>query len=343
MTAKPDPKTALSLSPLTGAEKVAVLLLALGKEKAAQVLKRFDADELKVITRSAADLRPISASDLDQLVEEFAKKFATGLKFVGTAKELEHLLAAVMTEDEIAEVKSGDLARQEPVWTLVSKVKDEVLRSYIAKEHPQTAALILSRIDSGAAAKIIGGYPAHQRSDLLCRMLAIGEVDGEALRSIEDVLREELIASPAESGADAHSNIASILNKLEKTQTDEVLKSLASVRPDDAEALKGMLFSFDDLVRLSQSVRTIVFDQVPIEKVVLALRGVDPQFQDTILTSLASRSRRMVESELQSGNAASPREVGEARRMIVDIVLKMAAKGEIDLKAPAAEAGAEAA
>ena len=104
MTAKTE-KSAPSLSSLTGPEKVAVLLLALGKAKAAHILKRFDADELRLITRSAADLTTITAADLDALVEEFAKKFATGIKFIGTAKELENLLVAVMTEDEMAGVE----------------------------------------------------------------------------------------------------------------------------------------------------------------------------------------------------------------------------------------------
>lgn len=337
MNAKIEQRVVPNLDSLTGAEKVAVLLLALGKEKAAQVLKRFDGDELKLITRSAADLRPVTAGDLDSLVEEFAKKFATGIKFVGTAKELENLLGAVMTEDEIAEVKSGEGIKEEPIWNLVSKVKHDVLRSYLMKEHPQTAAFILSRIDAGTAAKIIGSCPAELRNDLLCRMLATREAAEEAVRAVETVLRDELIAAPADPTAEAHANIANILNKLDKTQSDEVLKTLATARPDDAEALKSMLFSFDDLVILSPSVRTVVFDQVPIERVVLALKGVDAQFQATILSSLASRSRRMVESELQNGSAGAPREVAEARRLIVDIVLKMAARGEIDLKAPAGD------
>lgn len=337
MNAKIEQRAVPSLGSLTGADKVAVLLLALGKEKAGQILKRFDGDELKLITRSAADLRPITAGDLDALVEEFAKRFATGIKFVGTAKELENLLAAVMTEDEIAEVKSGEGGKQEPIWDLVSKVKHEVLRGYLTKEHPQTAALILSRIDAGTAAKVIGSCPADQRNDLLCRMLATRDASKEAVSAVENVLREELIAAPADATAEAHAGIASILNKLEKVQSDDVLKALMAARPDDAVTLKSMLFSFDDLVVLSPSVRTVVFDQVPIERVVLALKGVDAQFQATILSSLASRSRRMVEAELQSGGAGAPREVAEARRLIVDIVLKMAARGEIDLKSPAGD------
>ncbi|MFM9849247.1 MAG: FliG C-terminal domain-containing protein [Hyphomicrobiaceae bacterium] len=334
MTAKTE-RAAPNLNSLTGAEKVAVLLLALGKTKAAHILRRFDADELKLITRSAADLTTITAADLDALVEEFAKKFATGIKFIGTAKELENLLVAVMTEDEIAEVKSGgERTKEEPVWEIVSRLKEDVLRACLTKEHPQTAALILSRIDSGTAAKIVGGYPAAQRNDLLCRMLVMSSVSEESIAIVENMLREELTASQGNSLADAHTNIANILNKLDKTQSDDVLQSMSALRPDDAELVKGMLFSFDDLVTLSPSVRTMVFDQVPIERVVLSLKGLDAQFQATILSSLASRSRRMVEAELQNGNSGSARDVTEARRLIVDIVLRMVTNGEIDLKAP---------
>jgi flagellar motor switch protein FliG len=335
MNVKSEQKAGSDLASLTGAEKVALLLLALGKEKAAQILKRFDGDELKLITRSASDLRPVTASGLDVLVEEFAKKFATGIKFVGTAKELEALLGSVMTEDEIAEVKSGDANKGEPIWDLVSKVNYDVLRAYLTKEHPQTAALVLSRIDSGSAAKVIGLFPAGQRNHMLCRILATRDAAEEAVNVVEDVLREELVASSNDSAAETHASIANILNKLDKAQSEDALKMLAASRPGDAETLKSMLFSFDDLVNLPQSVRTVIFDQVPIERVVLALKGTDIQLQSAILSSLASRSRRMVEAELQSGAGGAPREAAEARRLIVDIVLKMAARGAIDLKAPA--------
>jgi flagellar motor switch protein FliG len=135
------------------------------------------------------------------------------------------------------------------------------------------------------------------------------------------------------SGA-SHTGIADILNRLDKTQSEAVLKTLAEVRPDDAKALKRLLFTFEELVDLTPQARTLVLDQVPIERLVLALRGTDATFQGNILSALASRSRRMVEAELQGGNNASQREIADARRGIVDVVLKMAAKGEIEIRPP---------
>jgi flagellar motor switch protein FliG len=322
--------------PLTGAEKVAVLLLALGKPRAAKLLKRFDADELKVLTQLAGDLQPIGASDLEVLVEEFAQKFSSGINFVGTEKEVKSLLSDVMGEDQLGVMTDDQEETSEApvrIWDQIAKIKDDTLRGYLSNEHPQTAALILSRIDASVAAKIVAGYPAQQRNDLLIRMLGIKKTSDDAVRAVEQAIAEDLLAK---SASGSHAGIADILNRLDKTQSEDLIKNLATTRPDDAKTLKGMLFTFAELVNLAPKSRTLLLDQVPIERLVASLKGTDSAFQSTILASLAARSRRMVEAELQGGGSASEREVEDARRAIVDTVLKMMAKGEIVL--PAADA-----
>jgi flagellar motor switch protein FliG len=317
---------------LTGVEKVAILLLALGKARAAKLLKRFDAEDLKLLSRSVTDLRPITATDLETLVEEFGQRFSSGVNFVGTATEIRDLLSGIMPEEQA----EGDAAYEapksnDPVWEKISRTKVDVLRAFLIKEHPQTVALILSKIGSEAAAKAISSLPPDYRSELLCRMLGIRRVPDEVLSVVEARLAKELVVSAAPA---SRTGIADILNRLEKAQSEAVLQRLAEVRPDEAKALKSLLFSFDDLATLPPPARTAVFDQVPIERLVLALKGTDAAFQAAILPALASRSRRMVEAELQGGGTAPAREVGEARRAIVDTVLKMIAKGDIELQAP---------
>ncbi|NJO23675.1 MAG: flagellar motor switch protein FliG [Sphingomonadales bacterium] len=299
------------------------------------MLKRFDPEELKVLTQLAGDLAPIGAVELEGLVEEFAQKFSSGINFVGTEKEVKSMLSDVMGEDQLAGVMSDE--QEEPgetperVWDKISKIKEEALRAYLGKEHPQTAAMILSRVDPGLAAKIVASFPAQQRNTLLIRMLSIKKVADDAARAVEMAIAEDLLAK-ASSGS--HAGIADILNRLDKTQSDDLLKNLAEVRPDDAKTLKGMLFTFVELVNLPAKARTLLLDQVPIERLVAALKGTDSAFQTAILSSLAARSKRMVEAELQGGGSASEREVADARRAIVDTVLKMMAKGEIAMPDP---------
>jgi len=325
--ARPAPQPAV----MSGAEKVAVLLLALGKGRADKLLKRFDPEELRQLSRSATDLRQITAGDLDVLVEEFAQNFSNGVNFSGTAAEIKELLAGVLDDDETDKASAEAASTEEAVWGRISKLKVDVLRAFLIKEHPQAVALILSRIAPDAAAKAISSFPPDYRSGLLCRMLAIRGVGPAALAIVELTLKEELLTTTASS---SHTGIADILNRLEKAQSEAVLKNLSQVRPDDAKALRNLLFTFEDLVTLPPSVRTTVLDQVATDRLVLALNGTDPAFQTEILSALASRTRRMVEAELQGGSTAPARDIAEARRGIVGIVLKMMAKGEIELKAP---------
>jgi flagellar motor switch protein FliG len=338
MPAMSRARAAASTGALTGTEKVAVLLLALGKTRAASLLKKFDPEELKRLTRSAADLRPVRMSDLETLVEEFAHTFSNGVGFAGTVTEVKNLLSGVMTEEQFAEVLAEVPAREEPVWERIATLRPDTLRGFLGKEHPQTVAFILSRVDSGLAANVIGTFAAEVRNSLLCRMVAIKGVGEDAVKALEGVLREDLLASTSSSSS--HVGIADILNRLDKAQSEDVLKSLAELRPEEAKAIKGMLFTFEDVAKLPQQARTAVFDQVPVERLVVALKGTEPDFQATILSSLASRTRRMVEAELQSGATPSQRDLGEARRAIVDTVLKMIARGDIHIEtgheAPAA-------
>ena len=133
--------------------------------------------------------------------------------------------------------------------------------------------------------------------------------------------------------------MADIINKLDRDHMEDALQSLSDTRPKVAETLKGLLFTFDDLTKLTPQARTTLLDQVPTERVVLSLKGTDPAFRDIILSSLASRARRIVEHELNTGGPAAQRDVLKARRSIADTALQLAESGQIELN-PSDDAGA---
>src|SRR2546423_212738 len=166
---------------LSGTEKVAVLLLALGKTRAAKLLKKFDPEELKLLTRSAADLRPVRMSDLETLVEEFAQTFSNGVGFAGTVTEVKNLLSGVMTEEQFAQVMAEAPTREEPVGERSPPLTANTLRIYRGKEHPKPGAFTLSQIDWGPPGKVISPSPADVRNGLLCRMVAIKGIGDDAV------------------------------------------------------------------------------------------------------------------------------------------------------------------
>ena len=125
--------------------------------------------------------------------------------------------------------------------------------------------------------------------------------------------------------------IADIINGLDPAEADDVMKALETARPQDAKAVRSLLFSFLDLPRLSQRGRALLFDKLSTDLVVLALRGTDADFREAALSSMAARSRRLVESELTAPSATPPNDIAKARREIVKIVLGLAQSGELEL------------
>jgi flagellar motor switch protein FliG len=332
MAPTPPPKKPSKGVP--GTDRVAALLMVMGKPMAARLMKHFEADEIKKVTRSIAELRSVPPQQLETLVEDFASQFAGGANLLGTAGEVEKMLDGVLPQDQIDEIMADVLGNADrSIWERMSGVAEAMFASYILKEHPQTAALILSKVKPACAAKVLGHLPPEFRNGLMRRMLSIKPVIEETMRILERTLHEDFMMNFSRNmGADSHARIADIINKMERDHMENVLQSLAETRPKSAEILKGLLFTFDDIVKLTPRNRTALFDKVPTDKAVMALKGSDLAFREIILQSLASRVRRMVEQELANGQAATQREVADARRAITDLALEMAGRGDIEIK-----------
>jgi flagellar motor switch protein FliG len=250
-------------------------------------------------------------------------------------QEVEKLLTGLIPTAQLAEILAdvrGDSTRA--VWERMSEVSETVLASTLVKEHPQTAALILSRIKPAAAAKVMAHLPQPLRNTVMRRMLTFKPVVDEILQSVQRALHEDfLINGSRNSGADTHAKMADIINKMERTQIDEVLTSLGESRPKSVEILKGLLFTFDDIVKLAPRARTTLFDAVPNDRLVMALKGTDAEFRTVVLGALSARVKRMVEHELNGGEPAAQKDVLEARRFITDLAMEMAGRGDIEINA----------
>jgi flagellar motor switch protein FliG len=325
---------------LNGPEKAAALLLMMGKSPAARILKQFDQIELRAVARAAAGLGPVPAITLDRLVEEFIANFSLGPDLLGDVSQARSLLADTMPADEIADalqLTGGDLDPADP-WRLLGQAPESAIVALLTGERPATAAYILSKLDPAVAASIVAALPRDRRNAALCSMVMPLAAPPLAARLIEETLRGVLKAAPkAATGADERSRIASIINGLDPAEAEDAVRALERIRPKDAAVVKSMLFGFNDLPRLSARARALLFDRASIDIVVMALRGTDGEFRDVVLSSMPARGRRLVEGELNTAAPVQPQEIAKARKAVAEIVLGMAARGEIELPGAAAE------
>ncbi len=316
---------------LRGTEKVAALLLSLDREVAQRLLKHFDRSELRRVAKITAALGTVPAETLESLKNEFLEKLSgEGAGLIGTISRAEELLIGVAPPEDVSEIiaelhgKSNDL-----LWTRLSSIPETSLADYLADEHPQMIATIVNRIPTSLAAKLLALLPSDLRNDVMARMLATGPVSDTALRLLEGVLQEDIFASVAPTSSNA--KVAAIVNQMEREQVSEILESIGKTQPAAAEELKALLFSFEDIGRLSARARATLLDQVPTEQLIAALRGTDAALRELILPGLSARMRKMVEMELSTGDAPSRKDVVAAQRAIAQTVLRLAEDGIIHL------------
>ncbi len=328
---------------LAGPQRVAALLLAMERATAQLLLRRFTPDEIREVTIAAARLGSLPHSAIDEIVERFHKEFVDASGLHGDENLARELVGGAVTPELIASyLESAGSDGPVDIWKGVSSLPEKLLGAFLAEEHPLIVTCILSRLDSQLTARLVAALPRDMRNATLVKLIAPPPITPESLAVLERSLRHELLGGATGASADeARARIAEIINGLEPGEADDVMKALETARPQDAKAVRSLLFSFLDLPRLTQRGRALLFDRLSSDLVVMALRNTSPEFREASLAAMAARARRLVESELGAASTAKPAEISKARREVVRIVLSMAQKGELEL--PSSEAPDDAA
>lgn len=327
----------------TGPEKVAVLLLALGDEIGPKILQRFDPDEVKKIMAYAASIGDIHKTEVEAMVAEFADEFVRLAGFSGGSDQARHLLESAFPDNPDSVLNGPAPASAEPVWKSFQLGSENILTPYLLDEHPQTIAYVISNLDGDLAARVLAMLPRNLRATVTGRLLKLFPVSEDIDRLVQGCLGADLLSKADDSLERAgRSRVASVLNRMEKGDIEALLGELAAARPEDTRALKKLLFSFEDIERLDQKVRTALFDKIPTEMTIKSLRGMPPAFAELVLSALGQRARRMAESELTQGSQDVTPDVTAARRAVAETALQMAARGEISLEPQEGEGGDEA-
>lgn len=328
-----DVAVVLPAAPKTGTRKAAALLLAMGKPLADRVLKYFSEAEMRSLVETTASLGAIPREEVERIVDEVSVALERGADIHGDAEDAEQLLAGIVSPEQLTALMSSVRSEsQRSVWSRLADMPEPSLSQFLMKEHPQIAALILARSGAGMSAAVLRQMPGPLRSEVIRRILAVRPVASAAQELLEQSLRDELLLKVSkETGPPVHSRVADIINKMERQQMEEVLTDLEEKRPKDAKLVKGLLFTFDDISRLSPADRVKLFDGVPSETTIVALNGANAMLREQVLASVSSRSRRMIEQEVASASAIPPREIAKARRAIADLALELAEKGQIEI------------
>lgn len=314
-------------------------MIVLGKEAAKKILRHLDEDEIAEIARAAATLGIVDRGAIEQMIDEFAADFEEGPDVVGNAAQAQELVAEALGPQEAERIISGP-APSPPldVWRDLTGRPREQIVSMLEPEPPWIVAAVLANLAPELASDILPRLEESLRRLSVAVVLSRPAPTAEAQRLMEAAVHTVAAGSGAAVDADeSPRRIADIMNRMSGELVDDVMNYLSTVAPGDAARVRSLIFKFEELTSLSQRDRAAVFDTLPTEKVILALKGAQPEIVEAALAALGARARRMVEAELANDARTPERETEAARRLVVETVLRLAASGEIARPAPVSE------
>ena len=316
---------------LTGPERAAVLMLALGEKYGSKIFNMLDDDELREISIIMSTLGTIEAELVEELLLEFVGRMSASGALLGNYDATERLLQQYLPVERVHGIMDeirGPAGRN--MWEKLGNVQEEVLANYLRNEYPQTVAVVLSKLRPEHAARVLGIMPEDFALDVVNRMLKMEAVQKEVIERVEQTLRTEFMSNLSQTRRrDAHEVMAEIFNNFDRQTETRFITALESDNRDAAERIKSLMFTFDDLVKLDSGSAQTLMRHVDKDKLAVALKGANDSIREFFFKAMSSRAAKMLTDDMQAMGPVRLRDVDEAQGLMVNLAKDLAAKGEI--------------
>jgi flagellar motor switch protein FliG len=324
---------------LSGPQRAAVILLALGAEYGKAIWSALDEDEIRVVTHAMVQLGSIEADTVEELIVDFVGNLSAAGAVTGTfdrtAQLLSQLLPPKQVEALMEEIK-GTASRS--MWQRLSHIDPEVLANYLRNEYPQTVAVILSRIRADHAARVLSILPDDFAVDVMNRMLRMETVQKEALEHIEETLRNEFVTTISQTARrDANELMAEVFNAFDRQTEARFFGALDSVNRDAAKKIRELMFTFEDLTKLDPGSVQTLMRQIDKDTLGRALKGASEPVRAFFFSNMSSRATKNLQDEMASMGPIRLKDVDDAQTKMVNLAKELADKGEIMISKNRAE------
>jgi flagellar motor switch protein FliG len=316
---------------LTGPERAAILMLALGEQHGAKIWNLLDDDELRELSIVMSTLGTVEAPLIENLLLEFVSRISVSGALMGNYDATERLLQQYLPPERVGGIMEeirGPAGRN--MWEKLSNVQEDVLANYLKNEYPQTIAVVLTKIRSEHAARVLAILPEELALDVVNRMLKMEAVQKEVIERVETTLRTEFMSSLSQTRRrDAHEMMAEIFNNFDRQTETRFMTALEEESRDSAERIKTLMFTFDDLTRLDAASAQTLMRHIDKDKLAVALKGANEAVRQFFMTNMSSRAAKMLNDDMGMLGPVRLRDVDEAQAQLVNLAKDLGAKGEI--------------
>jgi flagellar motor switch protein FliG len=317
---------------LSGTEKAAVVLLALGEDHVS-LWQALDEEEIKEISQAMSSLGTVTSQVVEDLLVEFVSGMSNSGTIMGSFEQTQRLLNNFLPPekvDALMEEIRGPAGRT--MWDKLGNVNEAVLANYLKNEYPQTVAVVLSKVKPDHASRVLASLPEDFALECVQRMLRMEPVQREILDKIEQTLRVEFMSNLARtSKRDSHELMAEIFNNFDRQTESRFITALEERNRESAERIRALMFVFEDLSKLDPGGVQTLLRAVEKDSLGLALKGASDSLRDMFMSNMSERAAKIMRDDMESMGPVRLKDVDQAQMAMVQIAKDLAAKGEIML------------
>lgn len=325
----------LAYEKLTGRQKAAILLVAIGVDAATKIFKNLKQNDVEMLTQEIANIRSIPSSLIHRVIEDFYRMLLSQ-DYISDAGEdyardvLERAMGKNHAEEVLRKMKNIKTVEQKGFKRLEEIPKDKLL-NFLEKEHPQTVAVVLAYLNPAKASRIYDEFAKEFQVEVAYRLAQLDQISPEMIREIEDFIdmnfKGETVGEIGE--IEGEKVVADLLNQSGKITEKMVLEGLVRMDPELATQIKNLMFTFDDLVQVDNRSMQKILKEVDSKELGLALKGASEEVKEKIFGNMSERAGKMLQEELEFMGPVRVKEVEESQRRILAIVTNLEESGEI--------------
>lgn len=318
-------------SSMGGLQRAAALLLLLGETDGAPIWQMLEEEEVKKVSQAMVQLGSLESDTVEKLMIDFVARLSSGGGLSSNFERTEALLLKIFPQNQVssimAEIKGASGKR---VWASLTQIDPEILASFLRNEYPQTVAVVLSRVRSDYAAKVLTILPEDFSIDVLNRMLCMETVQKEALRHIEETLRVEFVSTIAQTTRrDAHELMADVFNAFDRQTEGRFLAALDQANRGSAKKIRQLMFTFEDLLKLDPGSVQTLLRKTDTETLCKALKGANERVRAFFLANMSTRAAKNITDEMSGLGPIRLKDVDESQSKMTELAKELAEKGEI--------------
>lgn len=318
---------------LSGKQKAAILVAALGPEKASDIYKHLNQEEIEDLTLEIAGLGKVSKEVRDRVVEEFhqlclAQEYITrgGMEY---AREILEKALGRQKANEIMSRLAQTL--QVTPFEFMRRADASQIFSFLQGEHPQTISLIIAHLQPEQGAMILSSLPTELQADVAKRIAEMDRTSPEVIRDVERVLERKLASIMGQDFAAAGGvkSLVEVLNRVDRGTEKGILETLEEQDPELAEEVKRLMFVFEDIIGLDARSVQQILREVDMKDLALALKGASEEVKQKIFSNMSERASTILKEDMDFMGPVRLRNVEDAQQRIVNVIRRLEEAGEI--------------